>query len=216
LIVFGAQTHPKIVRYTHTFGTFVRTSGDGGDFHSKPIDEVTISWFPESMILHPLKMRPEPGVNVDLFRTLDKVLDDGGCISMWGPFEICPELYAKALQRLSHLETDRPAYNVVDRNRRPVVLDCIHALSGVDPDPGRMHTRLAYGDIASYFVLIHFGRYLIQPEVTHDWVADRLGLGTYRIRQRAYGEEPLSLLPILSPYYTPRRSPSIRSRFWPD
>lgn len=212
LMVFGSQTHPALVRYTHTYGTFVHVSSDESQGTCN-LEVVTISWLPRSLILHPLSPRPKPGVNLDLISTFNYALCNREMISMWGPYEICPELFCKAVQRKAYLESGQPEYNVVDRIRRPLVLDCIHALSGVDHDPGRLHTRTAYGDIASYFVLHHFGRFIIHPEVTHDWVAERLGVWCYPIWRRGYCEVPRSVLPILPPNYTQRQAPLIRPRF---
>ena len=211
LLVFGSQTHPAQVRYTHTFGTFVRVCTDGPD--SGPLEVVTISWLPKSLVLHPLSPIPQEGVNLDLPSTLDYVLGNGEVVSMWGPYEICPELFQKAVRRANYLERGRPDYNVVDRIRRPAVLDCIHALSGVDHDPGRFHTRTAYGEIASYFVLHHFGRWIVRPDVTHDWLLDPLRLGSYPLCRRGYCDVPFSVLPLLPPNYTQRQAPLIRPRF---
>jgi hypothetical protein len=213
LLVFGSQSQPAFVRYTHTYGTFVRACGDGPDPSAWLLEEVTISWLPRSLVLHPLSPISQEGVNLGLHDTLRYALDNRECITLWGPYEICPELFYKAVRRKAYLEAGKPDYNVVDRIRRPVVLDCIHALSGVDHDPGRFHTRTAYGEIASYFVLHHFGRWIIQPETTHDWLLERLCLGGYPIQRRGYCEEPPSILPILPPNYTQRQAPLIRPRF---
>lgn len=207
LLVFGAQKHPSQVRYTHTFGTFVHAKGQGEDSARWTIEQVVdISWMPQTQVLHPLRLRAEEGANLDLQGTLGWARCNGLCVSMWGPYEICPELFDLAVDRAAYLESGIPEYNVLDRRRRPLVLDCVHALSGVDPTRGRFHTRLAYGDIASYFVLHHLGGWIRNPCLTHDWVAERLGVfECSAIRRREYCEIPFSILPLFPPSYSSPR-----------
>lgn len=79
--------------------------------------------------------------------------------------------------------------------------DCIHAVSGVDVDPGLFRTRTAQGDIASYFVLQHLPRWIICWEPHTEWLERALGLDQCSIVHRRFGEVPRALLPILGPYY---------------
>ena len=195
------------MRYTHTFATFVHASGDGDDLSAWMIQEVVdISWLPQTMVLHPLRFRAEEtGINLELPATLRWAKCNGLGVSMWGPYEIRPALFEMACTRANYLQSGAVGYNVVDRRRRPLVLDCIHAVSGIDRSRGSFHTRLAFGDIASYFVLHHFRDSLINPCVPHDWVAERLGAFASPIRRRDYCEIPFSLLPFFSPSYSQER-----------
>src|SRR2546423_980366 len=71
LMVFGSQPHPPQIRYTHTYGTFVRAQVDGPDPATWPLDVVTISWMPKSMVLRPLSIIPQDGINLDLHATFN-------------------------------------------------------------------------------------------------------------------------------------------------
>jgi hypothetical protein len=122
---------------------------------------------------------------------------------MWGPYQIDPELYRRAIVRARLLQSGVIGYNSIDRPYRPKASDCIHALSGVDVDPGLLRTRSAHGDIASYIVLQHLCRWLIHPEVVHDWLLGPLGFNQYCIWRRSLANRPPALLPILPPYYDP-------------
>jgi hypothetical protein len=202
LMVFGAQSTPKVIRRTHTFAAFVHARGQGTDPAAWSIvNVVTISWMPATLVIHPLDPRPEPGINLDLHSTFAWALRNEARISMWGPYAIGPELFDLAAARAEYLDSGMAREAILDRFRRPHVLDCIHALSGVDPSQGYFLTRFACGDMASYYDLHHFARFILEPCRTHDWVAEQLGVFCYPICRRGFCEVPHSLLPILPPRY---------------
>jgi hypothetical protein len=202
LIIFGAQSHPKIIRHTHTWATFVRTIGTGDNPADWSFESVTISWLPASLNMHPLVPWGQVGVNLDLHGTLNMVMQNKESIAAWGPYEIAPGLYEKAALWAACLNAGVPRYKASNRFRRPHNLDCMHAVADVDRDRGRFHTRTAAGQIASYFLLHHFEPWVIDSGVTHDWVASRLGLECYPIERRQFCEKPFSLLPLRSPWYS--------------
>src|SRR5581483_5652965 len=70
MIIFGAQTHPKIPRYTHTFCTIVRVLDPLPGCNDSRMEVYTISWLPQTMIIHPYRLRPEVGHNFTLEQTL--------------------------------------------------------------------------------------------------------------------------------------------------
>jgi hypothetical protein len=49
MIVFGAQTHPKIPRYTHTFCTVVRVADPLPGCTDSRMEVYTISWLPRTI-----------------------------------------------------------------------------------------------------------------------------------------------------------------------
>lgn len=203
LLMFGWQSKPKQVRHTHTFATFVHARGEGPRGEDWQICEVvTISWMPESLRLRPLLPIARRGVNLDLHSSLDFAVCEGVCISMWGPYEICPALFDMAVARQAYLESGIPREALLNRGRRPDVLNCIQAINGIDHSRGRLHTRFAAGDIASYYDLHHFDPYILQPGLTHDWVGERLGVFLYPIRRRGFCEVPQAFLPIFPPRYS--------------
>lgn len=206
MLIFGVQSTPDLARFSHTWGTFVKMTGEGPDLDRYKIaDSLTISWLPVSLRVRLLEIRPQTGMNLDLHSTMHLYAYElPACITLWGPFEICPELYCKAGRRLNYLESGVPLFNAVDRARRPLVLDCIHALSGVDADPGALHTRSGYGNIASYFCVEHLSRWIIDCDRTHDSLIARLCLDRYPMERRGYGDAPFAILPILPPYYSHR------------
>ncbi len=197
LIVFGAQKSINVPKDSHTFGLFVKETDPGS------LETICISWLAEDLDANILRHRPRVGVNLDLHFSMQHYESRGCRISMSGPFEMDREIYEKAKVRRDVLESGSVGYSPIDHRRRPKMADCIHAMSGVDVEPGLLRTRSAHGDIASYFVLEHLSRWLIHPETTYPQLISRLGLDQYCIRSRDFCARPHSPFPILPPYYDP-------------
>lgn len=183
VIIFGAQRDFAEANHTHTWATFVRVCGgpQGGWLQHR-----TISWLPQTLEVRVGSRQPEPGVNLDLYTTLNWALNDGQKVSMWGPFQIEPELYWRSLQQASHLESGEVRYKAVDFGYPTWnTSNCIHAVSDL---AGSSRVRVfipGYGQAASRVVTARLRKDMIEPQQTHPWVADALGLGNYPIRQRA-------------------------------
>jgi hypothetical protein len=109
---------PRVPRYTHTWATFVKATGEGPDHSKYQIETFTISWLPASLEVRSFRLA-EPGVNFDLYATFDFVLSQGQRISEWGPFQIPRVFYERALERKALLESG------VIRYHYRVLLDCL-------------------------------------------------------------------------------------------
>jgi hypothetical protein len=204
LCVFGIQ-RPLLNRakFTHTFGVFVKSSQPDGSPGPQALETITISWLPATLDIHMLQRDPEPGILLDLPGTLYWAYCNRARVTLWGPYQIDPELYRRAVVRARLLQSGTIRYTSIDGPFRPRAADCIHALSGVDVDPGLLRTRSAHGDIASWIVLQHLCRWLIQPHIEHDWLLEPLGLNQYCLVRRKLCDRPFALLPVLSAYYDP-------------
>lgn len=202
MLIFSAQKCGNPAKYAHSFGAFVKVKDRDRCQGPHDLEITGISWLPQTLDVHPYRRRPETGVNLELHATVQWCLDNRTRVSVWGPFEIDKELYRRATIRRDLLEGNTVLYRAIDKGARPLVVDCMHALSGVDVDPGIYHTRSAHGDIASYFVLCHLQRWIVDPPHTHEWVYEMLCLDQYPIVRRCGCERPKALLPILPPYYT--------------
>src|SRR5436305_11414851 len=88
VMIFGSQSSPKLLRYTHTWATFVRAVGEGPDPSRYALQVHTISWLPQTLEVHVWRPWPEPGVNLDLYQTLEVVRTNRESVTMWGPFFI--------------------------------------------------------------------------------------------------------------------------------
>jgi hypothetical protein len=189
VIIFAAQADPPLPRYAHTFATFVRAAGSSPACCA--VEAHTISWLPASGEIRTFRFFPERGANLDLAGSLRFARSLGARVSRWGPFEVRPELYARAQAEIALLSTGVVEYKVLDRGLRPrVATNCIHAASDIDVDDGLLETGVAYGEEASYLVAWHYRRWMIEPERVHEWVLERVGLCGAPIEPRNWGRAP--------------------------
>jgi hypothetical protein len=191
IVIFGSQSTPRLPRYTHTWATFLKASGACQDSSTFHIDEVfTISWLPANLEVRSLRLRAQQGVNLDLGATLAYVLEHEH-VSEWGPFQISPRLYYRALERKAELASGCVKYKAIDPNFGPrarYVSDCIHAITDIDPEYDRSYYREVrrFGEAASHWLAYQFvsrGRFINLGE-NLDWINQRLGLCNYPIVHR--------------------------------
>ncbi len=182
MIVFSNQRVANLVRFSHTFAAFVKCSGATPTSPGRVTEIHTISWMPASLNIAVLRARPEPGVLYDLESSLNWAYLINSRLSMWGPYQIQKELYDRAVEQEKRLSAGAMLYKTIDARFRPgVALNCIHAVSDIDTDEGYLQVGTARGDAASYGVAQHLKRWIIQPERTHPWVSNELGLDGYPI-----------------------------------
>ncbi len=181
-MIFGSQSRPKLLQYTHTWATFIRAVGDGPDLNTYTLDQHTISWLPESLDVRTWSLLPERGVNLDLYQTLDAVYRDREHVTMWGPFRVLPQVYERSLRVKEILDSGRAEYRAISTPRNLLISDCIHAVAAVDPVFGRDHYPLIrIGKPASR----HLARQIMtrsvfdQWESDNSWLVPRLGLDRY-------------------------------------
>jgi hypothetical protein len=184
VMIFGSQSKPKLLQYTHTWATFIRAVGEGPDANNYALYQHTISWLPESLDVRTWSLFPERGVNLDLYGTLEAVYRDREGVTMWGPFRIHPLVYERSLRVQEILESGAAEYRAISTPRNPLVSDCIHAVAAIDPVFGRGHYPLIrIGKPASRYI----ARQLMTRSVFDQWQGDnswllpRLGLDRYPI-----------------------------------
>lgn len=184
VLIFGSQSSPKLLQYTHTWATFVRAVGEGPDADNYALYQHTISWLPGSLDVRTWTLLPEPGVNLDLYRTLDAVSRDRENVTMWGPFRILPQVYERSLRVKEILESGRAEYRAISTPRDLLISDCIHAVAAVDPVFGRGHYPLIrVGKPASRYIARQFMTRSVfdQYQTEASWLIPRLGLDRYPI-----------------------------------
>jgi hypothetical protein len=196
VMIFGSQSTPKLLQYTHTWATFIRAIGEGPDASNYVLYQHTISWLPESLDVRTWSFFPEPGENLDLYRTLDAVYREREHVTMWGPFRILPLVYERSLRVKEILESGRAEYRAISTPRNVLISDCIHAVVAIDPVFGRGHYPLIrVGKPASRFIArqIMTRSVFEQRETDNSWLVPRLALDRYPIE-------------IVSPLQIPKRS----------
>ncbi len=193
LAVFGSQ-RPEINRpkYTHSFATFVRVTGEPCAGTPHCTDAFTISWLPEDGDVKMRRLLPERGKNFDLHTTLRLMSEEGQRVSMWGPYQIQKDLYDRAFAQLRHLESGEVKYKAVDTAYPTArVSNCIHAVSDVvTPAPRLRVFSPGWGEPASYLITREMLPWIVNPCQTYPWVADELGLGAYPIVRRGLDHNP--------------------------
>jgi len=190
MVLFGGQSVPFVPRTAHTFGTFVKATPDATGALS--LEQVTISWLPESGPVQPLRIRSVPGHNYTLEETFAIAAKNNARMSMWGPFEIDAGRYNAAAQAAT-LESGAVRFRSLDslgRNRR--VQHCVHALTFADPklqslrqpvlkvgEPGTAKLAIKYAESGAF-----------ASTETHEWLVDALGLDKQPVVvRRTLGEQ---------------------------
>ncbi len=183
-MIFGSQSKPKLLQYTHTWATFIRAAGEGPDANDYSVYQHTISWLPQSLDVRTWSLLPEPGVNLDLYQTLEAVSRDREHVTMWGPFRIYPLVYERSLWVKGILDSGAAQYRAISTPRNLLISDCIHAVAAVDPVFGRGHYPLIrIGKPASRFMARQVMTRSIfdQWQSDNSWLIPRLGLDHYPI-----------------------------------
>jgi hypothetical protein len=180
-IIFGQEDGRNSFCEAHTFATFVRVNLDGAE--PEVMDQATISWLPASGRVKLFK-RAERGRNYTLEESF-ALLEPQHRIAQWGPFEIQEGLFARAKKQEALLNSGGLLYKAVDPFSRPrgIAVNCEHAVCDIGLRPGEsiLRTGTAHGHHGSYLCTMHLRSWMIEPGVSHDWVARSLKLDQYAI-----------------------------------
>ena len=198
LLVFGAQTTPKLPRFTHCWATAVKVSECGPGKRSVVAPD-TISWLPATCKVRPWRFQVESGKNLDLYTSLAVTLENCERVSVWGPYEISAGAYRKFLMQKTFLESGQIGYQCIDvvgeAARCRNGCNCIHALTDMDLlFDRRAYPIFRFGDVASELAVRHLVERgaIINPCQTHDWLLPALGLDRYPLVRRPYSPESQS------------------------
>lgn len=188
MLIFGAQTQPKLPRFTHTFCTIVRVVDAFPACPNPLIEAYTISWLPQTMRIHPYRLRAEPGHNFTLEETLRWAAQNHMHVSLWGPYAIEEDFFCRVYSEYERFERGEYLYKAIDPPRRgDVKADCIHAVTDVDQRDSRdTYFVLGSGDrVTRKFVrILHERGRLLQPLADVSWLNTALGLDCYPIYRR--------------------------------
>jgi hypothetical protein len=185
LLIFSAQTHPKIPRKTHTFCTLVRVEDPPPGCPVPRIEVSTISWLPRTLKVRPYRFHDEPGYNLTLDETLRWAAQNHMQVKEWGPFSITEDFYGRVYREYVRFESGGYRYKAIDpANRGSLTSDCIHAVTDVDHrDPRTMYSVRNCGDRVTYqFVQIlrERGRLQLPPDDV-SWIDAALGVDRYPV-----------------------------------
>lgn len=162
LVVWGYQGPDNDVVHSHTFASFY----SGNDLAKRIIKPATISWLPATGVVQPFGS--ERGHNFTLAQTLGMACRSGRDVKSWGPYEIKPALYRRALRRIRLLKSGRVQYSMIDTQAG--TLNCIDAAGDLTPVP--LDSGIAWGFVASDEVVRHLSPYFERGGATVDALAE--------------------------------------------
>jgi hypothetical protein len=200
ILVFGSQSTPKQARYTHSWATLVKVNGCDGP-EPAVVEELTISWMPATLDIHPMSFRVETGANLELYFTIEEMLRNKERVSVWGPYEVGSGLAFRFGVQEVFMDSGRVAYQCIDslgEARTGAGCDCIHSVTDMDSLFSRSRYPLSYfGDSASLHIVrqLHTRPIIIHPEADHGWLLPLLGLDRYPIKRRSYFGRTLPYTP---------------------
>ena len=195
VLMFGSQRTPNQPNYAHTYATFVRVrwAGNGPCRAPAQIEAHTISWLPANLKIRTRALLPECGRNFDLDETMRFVLEGKQRVSMWGPYEIDPDLYCRAQKQIARLNIGRLQYKANDIGfPASRVSNCIHAVSETISRPLLIVGTPGWGEVASFMVLVRMRPWILDTDTRHTWVSSALGLDRYPIIYRERIAPPAS------------------------
>lgn len=177
MVLFASQSPFWRKPKAHCFATFVKIP-DGSAGSAEALPEIhTISWYPAAgrcRVIHP----PEQGCNTELDETLARCKTARMNIYKWGPVQIQKEFFEKALERKGLLDAGELRWQAIDKSarRKGIAVNCIHALSDLDCDESLVEFGLCSGCSAAQRMVGMFRKWMIEPEVKHDFICEILGI----------------------------------------
>jgi hypothetical protein len=187
LIVFAADSLPYQATRAHTFAALVRIE-KAPDGTTRVVDFTSLSWLPVSMKVHAWKIWSETGRNVPLDETLRAYQATGSRICMWGPYRVGAELAETFKARVASMES-QGKYQAACRFSSLQVCDCARSVEEMlGGDSRRYIGMFGYGAAASSIIVKKFSPWMVEPEHSHLWVAQFIGLDQYQIIHRPFGD----------------------------
>jgi hypothetical protein len=181
VMVFGSQQTPPRPKYSHSFAIFVKATRAAAN-QCWALEAHTISWMPASMELRSWAFLPEQGRSVDPYTTFNWVLSTEQRTSMWGPYQVHPDLYDRAVRQIALLDSGQVEYKLVDSGyRSDQVSNCIHAVSSVVGGHRLRVLSPSFGETASYYIARRMEPWIIDCQHRHLWLLRELRLGSYPI-----------------------------------
>lgn len=191
LTLYGAESSPFRIRHTHTFATFTRTAvTPSGEI---PLSTDTISWMPATLNIRAFALRPETGVNLSLNETFEWISSFNGHASMWGPYEIDPDRYARFLARKADLDSGAFQYRAIGAfTRGGDVSNCGQSFARSSPIVGRKYFQPtpSPGENGTSQLAARYLRVgaLQNNGATYPWLIPAIGADQYSLVARHPGE----------------------------
>jgi hypothetical protein len=186
LMVFAADSAHYRPTRAHTFAALARVARAPG---GPPclVELVSLSWLPATGKVRAFALRCETGRNVPLDETLQTYLDSGSCVCMWGPYRVCPDLAETFKARVATVESQFK-YRAACVFSRRQVCDCARSVDEMLGHRRRYIGVFGYGAAAASVIVRRCSPGLVEPEQSHPWVATLIGLDSYPLVCRSFGD----------------------------
>ncbi|QDU59225.1 hypothetical protein Pan216_00520 [Planctomycetes bacterium Pan216] len=193
MVIFAYEGGTRLRPRAHCFASFLKTTPRDSRVHvsrklsdlrvttspprNQKVETKTISWYYTSEEMR-MFSPPQRGVNRSLDWTLKFAAKHRLNVYQWGPYEIKPELYKRAIKQHDRLRNGHmlwSALDVVGRSRGSAC-NCIHAIADIDTRHGRLRTGISVGRSASEKLATHLRPWIIEPSRQYDWLEAHLGI----------------------------------------
>jgi hypothetical protein len=183
--IFSAEAVPFESRKTHMFVVLHRVPAGGA------VEQHHISWFPESRRVRGVTLRPEPGLNLPLDETFAHCRNQCLRVSVWGPYQIKPELFELMKCQQAKLESGKVKYKPTD-NLYPsdVAANCYHAIWQPVAPCRKYSGAFNCGDASGAMTVQLFSKWIIDPCKTHDAVLELVVPKGETITRRSFDDRP--------------------------
>lgn len=169
MVIGSFQGRLNTPALSHTFAVFVRVDENNNITESR-----TISWVPQTLNVRVLKRDPEAGVNLTYKQTYDIATKNSNNLFFRGPYKIEPELYRRACEQATELESGRVLFKAGDGGTRPLAVNSTHAIADIDRENGYLITGATWGSVATGIVEKHLFRWVVQDKSDNSWVMGKI------------------------------------------
>lgn len=191
LTLFGAQSVPYRIRYTHTWAVFTRTAVTPTG--EAVLESHAISWMPATFKVRPFAVRTEPGVNLTLAESFGFVDSFAGRTSVWGPFEIDADHFDRLKARKDRLESGEIRYRATGAfTREGSISNCGQSFARAAPVVGERYLQPtpSAGENGTSRLALRYLRagVLADGGKTHPWLLPMIGADGRPVTARQPGE----------------------------
>ncbi len=184
--LFTAEATPYRSEKTHTFLAITRIPQDSGVVETREM-----SWLPATLHVRGIALRPEKGVNLSVADTLAVCRRDNMRVSVWGPYQIQPELYNRLSNQITRLETGKIKYKGADTFQPSFhAMNCYHAIWNISNPFQKFTGPFTSGDTTGGKTVHLFRQWIITPEQTHDDILKVIGVDQEVLTRRSHDYWP--------------------------
>jgi len=188
--IFAAETVPFRSTHTHTFVVVTRIPAPVNGV-PQPVEQHHISWGPANMNPRGVTLRPERGVNMTIPDTFAHCRDYNMLVSVWGPYQIKPELFCLMKGQREKLESGRVMYKPTDNlYHSDIAANCYHAIWKPIAPLRKYSGAFNCGDASGATTVQLFSPWIINPCITHDSILELIVPAGEKVMRRSFDDRP--------------------------